>query len=302
MSARATAPLDDAVHAVRAQLAERGVPAPELLVLAGTGLGEWPEELRHAREAPLAELEGVPAPWDACVLHAGRLGRLSAWLLEDRSDEPGTGEEPPWAGGFPLWLAGAAGCGICVHVSAGTLLGRAGPESAGRIAGEGAGEGAPGGAIALVRDHLNASGGSPLVGLAGSALGPLFPDLTGLHHLGLRRAALERARRLGVPAFEAVAACTLGPAIETPAERRMLAALGAEVAVQSLATPLLAAAHAGISVLALVAVLDDGGGPADVPDLLEAARVAEPRVRGLVLALLDDLARAARSRAQELGR
>jgi len=291
MSRAAEAPLDEAVLAVRAQLEERAVPAPELLVLAATGLGDWPEHLRHAREVPLGEIAHVPAPWDTSVLHAGRLGRLSAWLLEDRADEPTRGAEPgpAWAGGFPLWLAAASGCSIAVHTSAGTSL--APGEDGGR------------GSIAIVRDHLNASGGSPLVGLGGSALGPLFPDLSSLHHLGLRRAALERARRLGVPAFEAVAACTLGPALETPAERRMLAALGAEVAVQSLATPLLAAAHAGLSVLALVAVLDDGeAGPTEVPDLLEAAREVEPKVRELVLGLLDDVARAARALAEESGR
>lgn len=286
MSAPVPAWLDETVGDLRRRLAERGVPSPELLLLSATGLGELPEGLRHAHEVPLGELGDVPAPWDEAVLHAGRLGRLSAWLLEDRGDEPlaAPGLAPPWAGGLPLWLAAATGCGLAVHTSAGTLL---------APAAGGAPEERQPGSLALVRDHLNASGASPLVGLGRSTLGPLFPDLTRLHHVGLRRAALECARRAGIPAFEAVAACTLGPALETPAERRMLAALGAEVAVQSLATPLLAAAHAGISVLAVVAIVD---GPAaeDVRGLLEAVRAAEPRLAELIVALEEDLARAAR--------
>lgn len=299
MSAPVSPFLDEVVAAARDRLGARGLPAPELLLLSATGLGELPELLRYGRELALSELGEVPAPWDESVLHAGFLGPLPVWLLEDRGDEPvamGTCATPPWTGGFPLWLAAAAGCGLALHTSAGTLL----APLPGSAAAESAGERRPG-AIAVVRDHLNASGASPLVGLGRSRLGPLFPDLSRLHHAGLRRAALERARRAGIPAFEAVAACTLGPALETPAERRMLAALGAEVAVQSLATPLLAAAHAGLAVLALVAVLDDGPAAPQLPELLETARQAEPRLAQLVLGLQDDLVQAARALRREDG-
>ncbi|MBI5362737.1 MAG: purine-nucleoside phosphorylase, partial [Planctomycetes bacterium] len=67
-----------------------------------------------------------------------------------------------------------------------------------------------------------------------------------------------------MPLGEGIAACAPFRALETPAERRYWSRAGADVAVQGLATPQHAAAHSGLSVLALVAVTDAGGGMQDV--------------------------------------
>ena len=120
-----------------------------------------------------------------------------------------------------------------------------------------------------------------------------------LHHLGLRRAALERAETLGLSAAEAVVACTAGPTLETPAERRMLARLGADVSIQSLAVPLLAAGHAGLSVLAVVAVVAGGERAGDVGRLVAQAARAEPALNDLLLALTGDLERAVAALSRE---
>jgi purine nucleoside phosphorylase len=224
------------------------------------------------------------------VLRADALGELPVWLLEDVSGEPIL-DEPvsPWMRGLPVWLAAAAGAALCVHVSAGSALPG---EAAGRV------PLAPR-SLAVLSDHVNFSGSTPLLGLGESKLGPLFPDLSGLHHAGLRAAALARARALGIGAAEAVGACTLGPALETPAERHMLARLGADVAVPGLATPLLAAGHAGLALLAIVAVADAGGAGADVRGVVEAAGVLQPALEDLLLALVPDLAATAGALAAE---
>jgi purine-nucleoside phosphorylase len=185
---------------------------------------------------------------------------------------------------MPVWLAAAAGALACVHTSAGSALGVQPP----RVPCQG-----------VLRDHVNFSGATPLLGLGESRLGPLFPDLSHLHHAGLRAAALERAEALGIPAWEAIAACTLGPALETRAERAMLAHLGADVSVPDLATPLLAAGHAGLAVLALVAVTDAHADGADVRSVLQAASVLQPALEDLLLALGPDLAETAARLAAE---
>jgi purine-nucleoside phosphorylase len=142
---------------------------------------------------------------------------------------------------LPVWLAAAAGAQLLVHASAGSAL-PAQPE--------GAPFAAPGPAV--LRDHLNFSGSTPLLGLGESKLGPALPrPLAPAPRRPARRGAGARGA-LGIPLAEAIAACTLGPALETPAERRMLARLGADVSVPNLATPLLAAGHAGLAVLAIV--------------------------------------------------
>lgn len=284
-SPTSTLGLDETVFPLRARLRTAGVPDPRALFLMGTGAGFLPSRLGAAVEVELGELCGECEPWNGAVLRAGQLGALPVWFLEDLSGEP-LADEPasPWMRAMPVWLAAAAGAELCVLTAAGSAL----PGVARR---------AP--YLAALRDHVNFSGSTPLLGLGESKLGPLFPDLTHLHHAGLRGALLERAEALGIAADEAVAACTLGPALETPAERTMLARLGAEVSVPNLATPLLAAGHAGLAVLAIVAVTDAGEGQADVRGVLAAAEVLQPALEDLLLALVPDLSGAAEALAAE---
>jgi purine-nucleoside phosphorylase len=274
--------LDETVFPLRERLRRASVPDPGVLFLMGTGVGFLPGRLAGAHEVELGELCGECEPWNGQVLRAGRFGTLHAWFLDDVSGEPLVDEPTsPWMRALPVWLAAAAGAQILVHTSGGSAL----PVPEER---RGAG-GVPSPAIVALRDHVNFSGSTPLLGLGESKLGPLFPDLSRLHHGGLRAAALSRAAALGIPIAEAVAACTLGPALETPAERTMLARLGAEVSVPNLATPLLAAGHAGLAVLALVAVTDAGDGAADLKSVVAAASALAPALEDLVLALQPDL-------------
>jgi purine-nucleoside phosphorylase len=272
------------VHALAERCRARASAPPDVLCLLATGVALVPERLAGAREVVLGEL-GAPPPWRAATLHAGRIGGLSLWALEDLSGEPLPDEAPaaPWARVLPVWLAAASGARVLVHASAGCALG-------GR---------ARAGDLAVVQDHLNLCAENPLLGLAGSVLGPLFPDRSRLHHAGLAQAALARAAELGFSARTAVAACTAGPALETPAERRMYAALGADVAVQSLSLPLLAAAHAGLAVLALVLATD--AGLADVGAVLETGARHEHALERWILALAPDLEAAARALAARDG-
>ena len=284
--------LDETVFPLRERLRTAGVPDPDVLFLLATGVGFLPGRLADALAVELGELCGECLPWDAQILHAGKLGPVRAWMLEDVSGAP-LEDEPtsPWMRAMPVWLAAAAGASVCVHTSAGSALAgegeRASPSDR-RVPG-----------LAVLSDHVNFSGTTPLLGLGESRLGPLFPDLSRLHHVGLRAAALERAEALGIPAWEAVAACTLGPALETRAERTMLARLGADVAVPDLATPLLAAGHAGLAVLALVAVTDARADGADVKSVVAAAGVLQPALEDVLLALAPALAETAARLAAE---
>ena len=62
--------------------------------------------------------------------------------------------------------------------------------------------------------------------------------------------------------------------------------------------PLLAAGHAGLSALSLVAVTDAGEGPVDLTDLLAASEKAAPALDDLLVALALDLVREARAMSQ----
>ncbi len=128
----------------------------------------------------------------------------------------------------------------------------------------------------LISDHINLTGRSPLKGPpAPDALGlPRFVDLTEAYSSrlrGLARAAdpaLEEGVYAGVP----------GPQYETPAEIRMLQALGADLVGMSTVHEVIAARHLGAEVLglSLVTNLAAGLGHADLDhaDVLAAGQAA----------------------------
>jgi purine-nucleoside phosphorylase len=263
--------LDAAVETLVGGLLDRGARPPLALLLMGTGSGLLPGRLAHSVAVDLADLAELPEPWPRATVVSGELRGLPVWVVDDLGLDQPEDEQAPWARALPCWAAAAAGARVLLHVSAGTSLG--GP------AGIGAGH------LALGRDHVNLSGTTPLRGLGTSRYGPLFPDQSRLHDRALRAAAQEHCRQLGLPCAEAVLAATCGPSLDTPAEQRYFAAAGADVAVQSLAAPLIAAAHAGMSALAIVAITDVAGERADLRRILERAERLAPAIEDLLLHL-----------------
>jgi purine-nucleoside phosphorylase len=276
--------LDGAVFQAQAALEAKGVAAPTALFLSATGLGLLPARLASGKRIPLANLPGVPTCWQHAILHWGDFNGLSVWMLEDEPADLET-TAPVWAEAFPVWLAAAAGASALVHTSAGHGLGGTGAAVLG--------------SLALLSDHVNLSGTSVLVALGESRLGPIFPDQTQVHDVHLRRAAKSVAAKLGIVATECVAACTLGPSIDTPAERRWFAQCGAAVAVQRLASPILAAAHAGLGSLCVVVVTDSGDGPLDIARVAATSGKIAPALDDFLWTLAADVQQEARARLEQ---
>jgi purine-nucleoside phosphorylase len=288
--------LDDCVSAAVDALTEHNVPHPALFFFMGTGLGTLPAGLKNVQRVALKDMPGVPAAWHDCELITAKWQGQDLWLLEDAPAGLETGEEggddiPDWARAFPCWLAASYGAAVCVHASAGVALQPAGHEIL------------RAGTLAVLSDHINLSGHTPLVGLGQTRLGPLFPDLTYLYHPGLRHVALERARSQGIELHATIAACTLGPTLDTPAELTFLGQTGAGVAVQGLADPLIACAHAGLALLALVAITDersDAMGHLHIDELVAAADACAPALEDLIKTLMPDLLLVAEELSEEV--
>jgi purine-nucleoside phosphorylase len=276
---------DDAVFDSVAALRERGVPAPHALLLLGTGVGVLPGRIESGARIPLEVASDLPSAWEGSLLHYGELQGLPVWMLEDAPADPSP-DDPPWAAAFPIWLAAAAGASTLIHTTAGSAL-DAGQDSL------------PVGSFALLSDHINLSGRTPLLGLGETRLGPLFPDQTTVHDRLLREAALGICEQLGLAGIEAVGVCTTGPTLDTPAERRWFASTGALVSAQRLATPLLAAAHAGLGTLSIVLVTNAGDDAVDIAQVAAVSNELAPALDDLLFALaaeaqqraMDDLER-----------
>src|SRR5262249_35143013 len=111
----------------------------------------------------------------------------------------------------------------------------------------------PGDIVALA-DHLNLIGQNPLRGVNDEPRGPRVADMPGGDARRLRALAEEEAARVGIALPPGVSACLPGPSYETPAEIRMLRALGADVVGMSTVPEAIVARHSGMEVLAFALV------------------------------------------------
>jgi len=132
------------------------------------------------------------------------------------------------------------------------------------------------GSLVAVTDHLNLMGVNPLEGPAWPG-GPRFPDLTGAYTAGLRADALSIAEQLDIPLRSGVYAAMRGPSYETPAEIRMLQAMGASTVGMSTAPEVIALAQLGTPLLAVGMVSNLAAGHAEQP--LTHAEVTETAAR-----------------------
>ncbi len=121
------------------------------------------------------------------------------------------------------------------------------------------------GSVVVVSDHLNLQASNPLVGPWGEEFGPRFPDMSSAYDPELRRLAVEAAAEAGFAVSEGIYAAVLGPSFETPAEVRMLRALGATVVGMSTVPEVIAARHMGLRVLALSLAANPAAGLVDAP-------------------------------------
>lgn len=156
---------------------------------------------------------------------------------------------------------------------------------------------APGDLVRIV-DHLNLSGANPLTGENDERLGPRFPDMSDPYDGGLGALLDEAAAASGVALRRGVYACMAGPSYETPAEVRMLRALGADLVGMSTVPEVIAARHMGVPVAGISVVTNPAAGLSRKPLSHEDVSETAERVKGRLSALVGAfLVRAARVEA-----
>ena len=139
----------------------------------------------------------------------------------------------------------------------------------------------------LLRDHVNFTGTSPLIGRAA------FIDMSELYTPRLRAHWREMAQGQGITAHEGVYAGVLGPQYETPAEIRMLKVLGADAVGMSTVLECIAARWAGLEVCGISLVTNAGAGYSGQPltheEVLAAGAEAGPRLARVIRRFVADL-------------
>jgi purine-nucleoside phosphorylase len=239
---------------------------PSVGVILGSGLGGFGARLAGATVIPYAEIPEFPVsrvPGHPARLVVGDLpaaaGPVTVAALQGRvhAYEGWTGDEVAFGARV---LCGLGVKALVVTNAAGGVNPALDP-----------------GDLVRITDHLNLSGVNPLVGPNDDRIGPRFPDLTAAYDERLGALLEDSAARLGVPLKRGVYACMSGPSYETPAEVRMLRALGADVVGMSTVPDVIAARHMGVPVCGISLVSNRAAGLAGRP--LSHAEVQEVAAR-----------------------
>jgi purine-nucleoside phosphorylase len=220
---------------------------PKIAIILGSGLGALADALTDAAAFDYHELPNFPAT--SVAGHRGRLlvGRLDGVpvLLFDGRIHFYEGH-PMWQVVFPVYVAQKMGATSLVVTNA---AGGINPAFAA-------------GMIMLIRDHINLTGTSPLIGPNAPTLGPRFPSMLDAYDPALRDLARRTAAQAGIAISEGVYVAMIGPQYETDAELRMLARLGADAVGMSTVPEVITARHAGMRVLG-ISVISNSAVPRD---------------------------------------
>ena len=251
---------------------------PEVGIVLGSGLGGLADDLEDAVAIPFAELPGWPAataPGHIGRLLLGRLGGRAVVMLQGRfhlyeGNDPGLVVQP-------MLLFRALGARVVVLTNAaGGLDPSFGP-----------------GTLMIMRDHINLTGRNPLIGPNADELGPRFPDMTEAWSPRLRAGLHAAAATEGVEMREGIYVGLTGPTYETPAEVRMLAALGGDAVGMSTVLECIAARWVGLEVCGVSLVTNAGAGYTGAPltheEVLEAGASAGPRLANVIRRFIEDL-------------
>jgi purine-nucleoside phosphorylase len=262
------------VAAVRARTAM----VPDVGIVLGSGLGGLADDLVDPVAIPFAELPGWPAataPGHVGRLLLGELGGRPVVLLQGRfhlyeGNDPGLVVQPVLLfhalGARTVVLTNAAG-GLDPSFGPGTLM--------------------------VMRDHINLTGRTPLLGPNADELGPRFPDMTDAWSPRLRECLHAAGAAEGVHLEDGVYVGLTGPTYETPAEVRMLAGLGGHAVGMSTVLECIAARWVGLEVCGVSLVTNAGAGYSAAPltheEVLEGGLVAGPRLAKVIRRFLADL-------------
>jgi purine-nucleoside phosphorylase len=277
---RAIPPTEQPVRlaALEAAVRARTDIVPEVGIVLGSGLGGLADDIEDPVAIPFAELPGWPAataPGHVGRLLLGRLAGRNVVMLQGRfhvyeGNDPGLVVQP-------VLLFGRLGARVVVLTNAAGGVDPAfGP-----------------GTLMVIRDHVNLTGRTPLLGPNADEIGPRFQDLTDAWNPRLRDGLLAAGRAEGVDLEQGVYAGLLGPQYETPSEVLMLRTLGADAVGMSTVLECIAARWCGLEVCGVSLVTNAGAGYSGEPltheEVLAAGAEAGPRLAKVIRRFVADL-------------
>jgi purine-nucleoside phosphorylase len=270
---------DEAVAVLRGRIPFQ----PRVGIVLGSGLGGLADQVTESVAIPYAEIPGWP---QSTVV--GHQGRLVCGYLEGQPVLMQQGRAHFYEGysllevTFPIRVMKLLGVDILILTNA-----AGGLNPAYRT-----------GDLMLFNDHINMvgmAGNNPLTGPNDTRFGERFIGMVQTYDRALRAQARDTAKEHTIPLHEGVYACVAGPNFETPAEVRMLRAGGGDAVGMSTVHEVLVARHAGMRVMAISGITNEGIDQVDVDletnheEVLDAGKILVPRLTAVLRGVLRQL-------------
>jgi purine-nucleoside phosphorylase len=257
--------------------------APKIGLVLGSGMGGLADEVTDRTVIPYADIPGWPK--STVVGHHGNLvignfegkpvvaqqGR--AHFYEGYSTQEVT---------FPIRVMRLLGVEAVILTNA-----AGGLNSAYRT-----------GDLMLLNDHINMigmAGHNPLLGPNDSRFGPRFVGMVQTYDRELQQLARATATKEAINLHEGVYVCLSGPNFETPAEIRMLRAIGGDAVGMSTVHEVLVARHMGMRVMALSGITNECIDSIEVDletshkEVLDAGKILVPKLSTLLRGVIRSL-------------
>ncbi|MBU8907844.1 purine-nucleoside phosphorylase [Desertibacillus haloalkaliphilus] len=149
------------------------------------------------------------------------------------------------------------------------------------------------GDLMIIEDHLNMTGANPLIGPNEQELGPRFPDMSAAYTPAYVSLVEETAKKLNIPVQKGVYAGITGPTYMTPAELKMLRAIGGDAVGMSTVPEVIVASHMSMKVIGISCITDMAIGeelePLTHDEVVEVANRTKPRFISLVKEVVSSL-------------
>ena len=223
---------------------------PEIAVILGSGLGGFAEKIEKACEIPYGDIDGMPvstAPSHEGKFIFGTIGGKKVVAMQGRVHlyEGYTAQQIA----MPVRLMRALGAEKLIVTNASGGINKA----------------FNAGDFMLITDQISSFVPSPLIGKNDDSIGVRFPDMSSAYDKELNAIIRKVAASLKIELKSGVYAQLTGPQFETPAEIRMLGALGADAVGMSTAVEVIAAKHCGFRVCGISLIANLACGILDQP-------------------------------------
>jgi purine-nucleoside phosphorylase len=264
--------LFDQVQAAAAFVRGKCSTAPRVGLILGSGLGSYADKLENATRIDYAEIPHFPrshVPGHKGCLVVGERAGTTCVAMQGRVHMYEGHSAATVA--FPARVLVALGAKVLIITNA---AGGLEPRW-------------PAGTLMLIRDHLDMLRDHALRGPNDDRLGPRFPDMTHAYAQELRALVKDAAAASSIALEEGVYVAMPGPTYETPAEVKMLRALGADATGMSTVPEVVVARHMGARVIGISCITNQAAGITGATLSHEEVTETAARVRTTFEGLLD---------------